>query len=71
MVVASELEELRTQLEASDRARKAFEAELHEASERGSELSATASSLAAQKRKIETDIQAMAVSGYPTLLNLL
>lgn len=62
MVLAGEIEELRAQVEAAERARKIAESELHEASDRVSELSASASSFSAQKRKLENDIQAMHVS---------
>ena len=62
MVLAGEIEELRTQLEAAERARKAAENELHEASDRVGDLSNANSSLATQKRKLENDIQAMQVS---------
>jgi chromosome segregation ATPase len=62
IVLAGEIEELRTQLEAAERARKAAESELHEASDRVNELSASNSSIAAQKRKLDNDIQAMQVS---------
>jgi chromosome segregation ATPase len=61
MVLAGEIEELRTQLEAGERARKAAEGELHEASDRVNELSAANSSIAAQKRKLENDLQAIHV----------
>ena len=61
MVLAGEIEELRTQLEAAERARKAAENELHEASDRVGDLSNANSSLATQKRKLENDIQAMQV----------
>jgi chromosome segregation ATPase len=61
LVLAGEIEELRTQLEAGERARKAAEGELHEASDRVNELSAANSSLAAQKRKLENDLQAIHV----------
>ena len=61
MVIAGELEELRTQLEASERARKSAEGELHEASDRVAEITAAATSLASQKRKLETDLQAIQV----------
>ena len=67
MVLAGEIEELRAQVEASERARKIAEGELHEASDRVSELSASSSSFSAQKRKLENDIQAMHVSS-PLLL---
>lgn len=62
MVLAGEIEELRTQLETAERARKAAEGELHEASDRVSEMSAASASLATQKRKLENDIQAMQVT---------
>jgi len=62
MVIAGELEELRTQLDAAERARKAAEAELHETSDRVSELAASNNSLVTSKRKLEIDIQAMQVS---------
>ena len=61
MVLAGEIEELRAHVEASERARKIAEGELHEASDRVSELSTSASSFSAQKRKLENDIQAMHV----------
>ena len=53
MVIAGELEELRTQLETAERARKAAEAELNETVDRVSELTASNNSLAATKRKLE------------------
>ena len=59
--MAGEVEETRTQLESGERARKAAEAELHEANDRVSELSASNSSLASAKRKLENDCQAMQV----------
>jgi len=68
MVLAGEIEELRTQLEAAERARKAAENELHEASDRVSDLSNANSSLATQKRKLENDIQAMQVSAILLIL---
>merc|ERR1712055_1232946 len=58
-VLAGEIEELRTQLEAAERARKSAEGELHEASDRIAELSGSNASLAAAKRKLEMDVQAM------------
>jgi len=70
MVLAGEIEELRTQLEAAERARKAAESELHEASDRVSDLSNSNSSLATQKRKLENDIQAMQVNRLDTQLAL-
>jgi len=65
MVIAGELEELRTQLEAAERARKAAEAELHETSDRVSEPAAANNSLVTSKRKLEIDIQAMQVGYRP------
>ena len=59
---AGELEELRTALEAAERARKMAEGELHEASDRVSELSNQVSVLTSAKRKLETDVQAMQVN---------
>jgi len=59
IVLAGELEELRTQLESAERARKAAEGELHEASDRVSDLSSSVQSISAHKRKLENDIQAM------------
>ena len=61
MGLTGELEEMRTQLEAAERSRKAAEGELHEASDRVAELTNANSSLSTQKRKLETDIQAMHV----------
>ena len=61
MAVTGELEELRTHMEAAERSRKAAESELHEASDRVAELTNANASLATQKRKLETDIQAMHV----------
>ena len=61
MGLTGELEEMRTQLEAAERSRKAAESELHEASDRVAELTNANSSLSTQKRKLETDIQAMHV----------
>jgi len=61
IILAGELEELRTQLEAAERARKAAEGELHEASDRVSDLTSTVASVSAQKRKLENDIQSIQV----------
>jgi len=58
-ILAGELEEMRAQLEAAERARKSAEAELQEAGDRVSELTMANASLTAGKRKLETDIQAM------------
>ena len=59
-MMLSELEELRTALEQAERARKAADSELVEASERVSELQTMNSSLSSAKRKLEGDIGAMA-----------
>jgi len=59
IVLAGELEELRTQLESAERARKAAEGELHEASDRVSDLTSTVTSISTQKRKLENDIQSI------------
>merc|ERR1712002_516823 len=53
-MLTSELEEMRVALEASDRARKAAEGELHDAAGRIQELTG-----ADAKRKLEQDLQAM------------
>jgi len=70
MVLAGEIEELRTQLEAAERTRKAAENELHEASDRVGDLSNANSSLATQKRKLENDIQAMQVENATPYITL-
>ena len=59
--LAGEIEELRAALEAAERARKASEGELHEVTDRVSELSTANAMLAAHKRKLDTDVQAMQV----------
>jgi len=64
MGIVGELEELRTQLETAERTRKAAESELHEATDRVSELNAANISLTSAKRKIEIDIQSMQVCCY-------
>lgn len=61
LMLQGEVEELRTALEQAERARKAAEGELTEANERVNELSAQVSSFQGQKRKLESDIQAMQV----------
>ena len=52
-----QVEEMRTQMEASERARKQAENDAHEANDRVGELSAQNASLNAMKRKLETDIE--------------
>ena len=54
--LAGEVEEARVSLEQADRARMSLENELHEAAERLGELSASNANLAAQKRKLESDL---------------
>lgn len=61
-MIAGEVEELRTQLESADRARKAAEMELSEANDRVNELQAQTTSLSGQKRKLEGDVTAMQVN---------
>jgi len=61
IILAGELEEMKTQLESADRARKAADGELHEASDRVQDLSSTVASVSAHKRKLENDIKAMQV----------
>ena len=60
--LALELDELRVQLESTERARKAADTELHEATDRVAELSDANSSLVSSKRKLEVDIQTMRVN---------
>merc|ERR1711893_213332 len=60
-MLAGEVEEMRTQLDSGERARKAAESELHEAADRVSELTAQNTSLNSAKRKLDNDCQAMQV----------
>lgn len=60
--VNAELDEMRTTLESAERARKAAENELYEASERVNELSVQLTAANGQKRKAEADIGAMQVN---------
>ena len=60
-LLAGEVEEMHTQIESLERARKAAEAELHESCDRVSELTASNTTLASAKRKLENDCQAMQV----------
>ena len=55
----AEIDQNRTLLEQADKNRKALENDLHEAADRISELSASNSNLASQKRKLETDLAAL------------
>ena len=52
----AELEEARVSLEQAERARTSLESELHEAAERLGELSACGANLAAQRRKLESEV---------------
>ncbi len=54
-----ELEQFRAALEQNDRARKAVEADLIDASDRLSELNSINSGLTAHKRKLENDVAAL------------
>jgi len=54
-----ELDEFRAALEQNDRARKAIEADLVDASDRVNELNSLNSSLVAHKRKLEGDLAAL------------
>ena len=60
--MSAELEELRSALESTERARKSACNELSEANERVNELSTTSAALNAHKRRLEGDCQAMQVS---------
>jgi chromosome segregation ATPase len=61
-LLSSELEEVKSQVEVLERARKAVEADLYEAADRVTELTATNIALAAAKKKLEADMQAVHVS---------
>ena len=60
--LSGEVDELRTQLESAERARKMAESDLNEAHDRVSELSAAQATLASAKRKLENDVHAMQVN---------
>jgi len=60
--VLDELEELRSQLETAERARKAADSKLNDAQEQITELSSSVNSLTNVKRKLENDIVALQVS---------
>jgi len=64
--LSGELEELRTQLEMSERGRKSAESEMNDAADRVSELLAANASLTSARRKLEADIHAMQVSDQMT-----
>ena len=65
--MSGELEELRTQLEMSERSRKSAESEMNDAADRVSELLAANASLTSARRKLESDMHAMQVSDRQTL----
>ena len=58
---AAETEDLRTELEGSERARKTAEGNMHEANDRVAELTSSVSSLSATKKKFENDVLALQV----------
>lgn len=62
--LSGELDELRTQLEMSERQRKSAESEMNDAADRVSELLAANASLTSARRKLEADMNAMQVSGH-------
>ena len=70
MMMSTELDELRSSLETAERARKTAENELSETNDRVNELSTQNASLAAHKRRLEGDVQAMQVNVTIFLLNL-
>lgn len=59
IALTAELEDLRSLLETSERARKNAEGEMHETSTRISELTITITALTGDKRRMEADIAAM------------
>lgn len=61
-VLAGENEELRAQIDVLEKTRKMVEGEYHDAADRIADLTAANSALAAAKKKLETDIQALHVS---------
>jgi chromosome segregation ATPase len=61
MILQGEVEEMRTSIESAERLRKSAENELHEANDRVNELAVQVTSIQAQKRKLEGDVQAMQV----------
>jgi chromosome segregation ATPase len=58
-LLGGEIEELRAQIDVLEKTRKMAEGELHEATDRISDLTATNSSLMATKKKLEADMQAL------------
>jgi len=61
MALNGELEELRTQLEMSERSRRSAESEMNDAADRVSELLAANASLTSARRKLDADLHAMQV----------
>jgi len=60
-LLVSQLEEVKTQLEATEKAYKATHVELNEAVERITELSTANATLQAAKRKVDTELQTVHV----------
>lgn len=58
-MLSAELEEVRTSLEQSERARRQAQSDQAEAMERLSELQSSTTGFAATKRKLEADLMAM------------
>ncbi|XP_067673666.1 myosin heavy chain, striated muscle-like [Haliotis asinina] len=58
-ILKGENEEMRTSLESSERARKAAEVELNDATDRVNELTVQMTSISSQKRKFDNEIAAM------------
>lgn len=54
--MVAEMDELRASLEQAERFRKAAESDLHDAADKISELNSAANTLAANKRKLESDL---------------
>ena len=61
-LLSSQVEELKAQLESTERAYKATHVEVTEAVEKVNELTSANSSLQAAKRKVENDLQSLQVS---------
>ena len=65
-----EIDELHVSLDQADRARKAIENELHDAAERLSEFGAAHATMAAQKRKADSDLATLQTDCDETLSQL-
>ena len=63
--ITAELQEVRAQLESTERSRKSAENELLETGERLAELNAQNTSLSVAKRKLDSDLQALKVCKPP------